>query len=196
MSKDLAKQLKEVCDQRQNEYNEAAIAELERVKALLPRARVLVGMANELHRRGLHFGKRLSWWFKFTHYYPVTADPEYEFEVNGKYGIGFELRYIDDMALVSRFNNNSRAEICIFENGTIDIHGPDTSRIGISADDTVRETADYEKASFPVIASSERVAVAVGKLLDVFDRFEHDFNEYVKTVINQIGGINDTGKKV
>lgn len=188
MSEDLAKQLKEACDRRQNEYNEAAVAELERVKALLPRARVLVGMANELHKRGLHLGKRLSWWFRFTHYYPVTADPEYEFEVNGKYGIGFELRYVDDMALVSRFNNNHRAEICIFENGTIDIHGPDTSRISISADETVREVTDYQKNNFSGIASSERVAIAVGKLLDGFDRFEHDFNEYVKTVINKIGG--------
>ena len=90
---DLNQQLKNVCDKRQNEYNEAAVAELERVKALLPRATVLVGMANELHRRGLHHGKRLSLWFRFTHYYPVTAYPEYEFEVNGKHGIGFEHRY-------------------------------------------------------------------------------------------------------
>lgn len=185
---DLNQQLKNVCDKRQNEYNEAAVAELERVKTLLPRAVVLVGMANELHRRGLHHGKRLSLWFRFTHYYPVTAYPEYEFEVNGKHGIGFEQRYLDDMALVSRVNNDSRAEICIFENGTIDIHGPGTSRIGISADDTVREVADYEKVSFPSIASSERVSKAVSQLLDRFDRFEHEFNEYVKTVIRTLGG--------
>lgn len=191
MSEDLAKQLKDVCDRRQNEYKEAAIAELERVKALLPRARVLVEMANELNRRELHHGKRLSLWFRFTHYYPVTAYPEYEFDVNGKYGIGFEDCYLDDMALVSRFNNDNRAEIRIFENGTIDIHGPGTSRISISADETVGGIANYETTSFPVIASSERVSRAVGQLLDRFDRFEHDFSEYVKTVINQMGGINE-----
>lgn len=196
MSEDLAKQLKDVCDRRQNEYKEAAVAELERVKALLPRARVLVGMANELHRRGLHHGKRLSLWFRLTHYFQIIDCPEYEFEVNGKYGIGFETRYLDDMALVSRFSNDSRAEICIFENGMIDIHGPDTSRISIDADETVGGRANYETTSFPVIASSERVSRAVGQLLDRFDRFEHDFSEYVKTVINKIGGTNDTGKNV
>lgn len=195
MSEDLAKQLKDVCDRRQNEYNEAAVTELERVKALLPRATVLVGMANELHRRGLHHGKRLSLWFRFTHYYPITAFPEYEFDVNGKYGIGFDCD-LDNMALASRLNNDSKAEICIFGNGTINIHGPGISRISISAEETVREVTDYEKVSFASIASSERVARAVGQLLDRFDRFEHDFNEYVKTVISQIGGTNDTGKNV
>lgn len=197
MNEDLAKQLKDVCDRRQNEYNEAAVAELERVKALLPRARVLVEMANELHRRELHHGKRLSLWFRFTHYYPITAYPEYEFDVNGKYGIGFEDCYLDDMALVSRFSGDSGVKICIFENGTIDVHGPGTSRVWIAAEKTVREGVEEDGTyDFPSIAASTRVAKTVGKLLDEFDRLEHDFKEYIKTVINQIGGSNATDKNV
>lgn len=189
MSEDLAKHLKDVCDQRQNEYKEAAVAELERVKALLPKATVLVGMANELHRHGLHHGKRLSWWFRLTHYFQITDCPEYEFEVNGKYGIGFDDFYIDDMALVSRFSSDSRVEIRIFENGTIDIHGPGTSRVWITAEETVREGVEKDSTyDFPSIAASERVAVAVGRLLDGFDTFERNFNEYVKIIINNIGG--------
>lgn len=186
MSKSLNEQLKDACDRRQDKYRETVIAELEQVKVLLPRAKALVGLANELLSRRIPLGKRLSWWFKML-YCPFQTDPDYEFEVNGKYKIGFAGYYLEDAALVSRFKGDRRAEICIFANGMLDIHGPGSARLGIYPDKTVVECIDNSRPDDVLrIGSSERTIAAIRQLLDRFNSFEQGFNEYVKLIINQL----------
>lgn len=185
MSEDLAKQLKSACDTYQTECRDFLIAELEHVTELLPRAKALIGMANELRNRGIPFGKRLSFWFRLTHHYSVGKDPENEFDVKGKYGIGFENCYLDDMTLVSRYKD-TRTEICLFEDGTIDLR-EDRSRIWIMPEKTIGECVDDSLPYYVLrIGSSKQVAEAIKQLLDRFDTFEHDFSEYVKTVISTL----------
>lgn len=181
---DLNQQLKSVCDKRQNDYRNAAIAELERIKSIVPRARTLISMADELKKHRIPLGRRLSLWFRLTHFFASDL-PKYEFELNGRYEIGFESYYT---TITSRFKNNYRAEVMVHANGTIDIHGPNSSRIYITAEQTVAESLDKNNMDADQVITSEKVAIAIRKLIDGFDEFEHSFNEYVKTVILALGG--------
>lgn len=185
---DLNQQLKNVCDKRQNDYRNAAIAEIERIKSIVPRARTLISMAAELKKHRIPLGKHLSLWFRLTRFYAADQQPEYEFELNGRYGIGFEDYYLDDTTITSRFKNDYKAEVSIYLNGTIDIRGPHSSRVTITAEQTVAEGLEENSIDADLIVTSRKVAIALRKLISGFDEFEHRFNEYVKTVILTLGG--------
>lgn len=185
---DLNQQLKNVCDKRQNDYRNAVIAEIERIKSIVPRARTLISMATELKKHRIPLGKRLSLWFRLTHFYTADQQPKYEFGLNGRYGIGFEHYYLNDTTITSRFKNDYKAEVSIYPNGTIDIHGPHSFRITITAEQTVAEGLEADNMDVDWIITSKKVAIAIRKLISGFDEFEHEFNEYVKTVIRTLGG--------
>ena len=188
MSEDLKEQLMNAFHKQEFHTLEHAVGQIECVRDLVPRALALLELAEELRKRSIPLGRRLSWWYKLWHYPCRYASPDYEFQSKGRYGIGFsEYWTTSPLTLESKAcKDDYWTGVVVYPDRKIIIYGAEHGIIRIEKDNTVRESLVRSGSEAVRVLRAAATIDAIDRMLTQFDAFEQAFKRYITAVTKQV----------